>query len=348
MWRTEGGRPLRFIAGLTIAWVGLRLVVAGGLISGTPPPAAANRPASPAPLLGWPTARAALATQMVARTDPSPRPRTMIMTPAVRALPEPSSNDRSVDLLAFVHFTVAFANRQGTVVTDPEHFPTGHGTMLPPVTSRGADRWTLSAWALWRDGSGASAAPLGRLGGSQAGARLDFDLLPAAASRLSAYGRMSAALDRPVGPEAALGLGYQPSRAVPVTIAAERRIALGKGARNATALYVAGGAGPTEIGPALEVEGYGQAGIVGTKRRDAFADGRIALSYRLSRSALRPGISLSGGAQPGVARLDIGPALYMPVSLGTATMRLGAEWRERIAGHASPGSGLTLTLGAYF
>jgi hypothetical protein len=217
------------------------------------------------------------------------------------------------------------------------------------VTPAPQDRWAISGWLLWRQGSGAAAsAPIGRLGGSQAGARIDFDLMPGSPMRLAAYGRVSAALDRPHAPEGAAGIGWQPSRSVPITIAAERRIALGEGARDATALFAAGGFGPTDIAPAIVVEGYAQAGVVGLRSRDGFVDGKTSLSYRLPADGVRAGLALSGGAQPGLARLDIGPEVQLPINVADGALRLTAEWRQRIAGNAAPGSGLTLTIAASF
>jgi hypothetical protein len=60
------------------------------------------------------------------------------------------------------------------------------------------------------------------------------------------------------------------------------------------------------------------------------------------------GVALSGGAQPGVSRLDIGPQLQIRLPLPQGGARLSVEWRERIAGDAKPGSGLAITLAADF
>jgi hypothetical protein len=214
----------------------------------------------------------------------------------------------------------------------------------------GSDRWRVSGWLLWRDGSASRAniVTAGRLGGSQAGLRLDYDLTPGSAGRAAAYGRATAALNRPASPEGALGIAWQPLRAIPVSIAAERRIALGKGARDANALLAVGGFGPTPLVSGIEAEAYAQAGMVGFHRRDLFADGKFSLLSPISQSPLRLGASLSGGAQPGVERLDVGPEVQLRLPLPHAAARLSIEWRERVAGQASPPSGLAVTLGADF
>jgi hypothetical protein len=95
-------------------------------------------------------------------------------------------------------------------------------------------------------------------------------------------------------------------------------------------------------------EGYGQAGIVGFRRGDAFIDGKFSLSTPVAQSPFRVGAALSGGAQPGVSRLDIGPELQFRLPLPNVGARIAIEWRERIAGGARPGSGLAITLAADF
>lgn len=227
------------------------------------------------------------------------------------------------------------------------------GTTAIPLTIKSGnrhDRWHGSGWILWREGSSSRATAIagGKLGGSQAGLRLDRDLTPSAASRTSAYGRVSSAVNRPESPEGALGIAWQPKRSIPVSIAAERRIALGKGARNANAVLAVGGFGPTSISGPLQAEGYAQAGMVGFARKDLFVDGKASLLSRIGRSPVRIGAGLSGGAQPEVERLDLGPELQIRLPLPHLATRLGVEWRTRIAGQATPPSGLAITLGTDF
>ncbi|SCW69065.1 hypothetical protein SAMN02927924_02170 [Sphingobium faniae] len=178
--------------------------------------------------------------------------------------------------------------------------------------------------------------------------RIDF--LPAASlqRRITAYGRITGALDRPAAPEAALGVSLQPVAGIPVSIAMERRIALGDGGRNANAAMVVGGFGPTLLAKGLEAEGYTQMGMVGLHRRDLFADGKLSILSPVNQSPFRIGGSLSGGAQPHLERLDIGPELQWRLALPDANARLVIEWRERIAGRAHPPSGLSLTLATDF
>src|SRR3546814_20485200 len=97
-------------------------------------------------------------------------------------------------------------------------------------------------------------------------------------------------------------------RSIAISFAAERRIALGKGGRNANAVLAVGGFGPTPLARFLEAEAYAQGGMVGFRSRDLFVDGKMSLLSPLGHSPVRIGGSLSGGAQPQVERLAIGPA----------------------------------------
>jgi hypothetical protein len=263
----------------------------------------------------------------------------------------------AIDMMDFIRFSVGFSNRhfasdgndlagfQPSAAPSPLFLP-------PPSPARRAapDRWRASGWMLWRQGSSLArdTAGVGRLGGSQVGARIDYDLTPARSLRAAPYTRLTSALQRPAAPEAAVGLSIQPRRAIPVSIAVERRIALGDGARNANAALAVGGFGPKPVAIGLEAEGYAQAGVVGFRRGDLFIDGKTSLMRPLSATPLRAGASLSGGAQPGASRLDIGPEVQLRLPLPHIPARLSIEWRHRIAGHARPGSGLAVTLGADF
>jgi hypothetical protein len=200
---------------------------------------------------------------------------------------------------------------------------------------------------LWRPdvGGGLASAPL--LGGSQAGVRIDYRLVGGAVGQISAYGRLSRAFVGASSEEAALGLAWRPGR-LPVSLLAERRQRLGPGGRNGFAFIAAGGFGPREVARRVEAEGYAQAGLVGLPGADGFADGKASLGYRLTQrggpAGVTLGASLSGSAQPGAERLDIGPEVRFRLPLGGLGLRLSAEWRMRIAGDARPGSGPAITL----
>lgn len=360
MTASASGRPIRFFTGLMLSWVLVRLASPGtGIFPIEPTPApAASRPVLTSAIVPPARADAAQPTRYVAPPHAPPPPPIFgagVGAPASKYAPlpptrPPTSPDDSmpVDLMEFITFTVAFANRH--YASDPAYraapaSPQPSPLLLAPAPS--PDRWRASAWLLWRPGSAPTdAVTVGRLGGSQAGLRVDFDMTPHAPARTAAYARLSSALQRPAAPEAALGVAFQPSRTVPVSIAAERRIALGAGGRNANTLMVVGGFGPSRIAPSLEAEAYAQAGMVGFRSRDKFIDGKLSLLSPLN--GFRLGGSLSGGAQPQVQRLDIGPEIQFRLPIRPVGARIGLEWRQRIAGNAAPASGLALTLAADF
>lgn len=220
---------------------------------------------------------------------------------------------------------------------------------VPSPPPQSSDRWRASGWLFWRDGGMIPIAlSSGRLGASQAGLRLDHLLTPASQSQITAYGRVTGAFGHPVAPEAALGLSLQPVPAIPVSIAIERRAALDEGGRNANAVLIAGGFGPSPLVNRLEIEGYAQTGLVGFRSHDMFVDGKLSLLSSIGISSFRLGGAVSGGAQPDLGRLDIGPELQWRIPLPDANARIGVEWRERVAGKAHPPSGIALTLAADF
>lgn len=343
------GRPLRFFLLVIAAWIGGRVtmqLLGGALVTPTDPlhqapDRVAKAPAPPSfpPLASSP------------RVAPLPRHAAPIRQPGT------ASNGGALDLMDFIRFTTAFSGRHYgassalAALADTETarapWPVAIPAAPPPP---GNDRWRASAWMLWRPEGAATSASLsgGQLGASQAGARFDYDLTPHAPSRLAAYARVSAALAHPTQPEAALGVAIQPSRHLPVSIGVERRIALDRTARNAMAVVIAGGFGPREALPGLMAEGYAQTGMVGARSRDAFVDGRLSITHPVDRTAMALGASLSGGAQPGVHRVDVGPALHVRLPTAPVAARMMMEWRERVSGQARPRSGLALTLAADF
>ena len=125
-------------------------------------------------------------------------------------------------------------------------------------------------------------------------------------------------------------------------------IALDTQARDAFALLLVGGFGPRPIAGPIEASLYAQTGMVGLHKRDLFIDGKFSLLAPVKGRPLRVGLSLSGGAQPDVERLDIGPEIQFRLPLPAIAARIGIEWRERVAGQAKPASGLAVTLAADF
>jgi len=218
----------------------------------------------------------------------------------------------------------------------------------PSIAARApqsARRWSGSAWLLARGDGAAALAPGGTLGGSQAGARLLYRINGDAARPLSLSGRVYVPLRRMAGSEAALGLDWRPSAIVPIHLLVERRQRLGREGRSAFSATIYGG-GSADLGRGWRLDGYAQAGVVGTRSRDAFVDGSARVSRALG--PIEAGAAVWGAAQPGAARLDFGPHVTAPIQTRGATLRLSAEYRFRIMGDARPATGPALTLGVDF
>lgn len=229
----------------------------------------------------------------------------------------------------------------------PPFIPAAH---LP--LPRGADapsRWSASAWAFWRRGESSQLAAGGLLGGSQAGARIGYRLNRDVDRPLSISARVYAPVDRPEGSEAALGLEWKPIAALPVRILAERRQAIGPEGRSAFALMAYGGIDDVKLVGGVRLQAYGQAGVVGARSRDLFADGVAAAEFPVDRAGrLRIGAAVWGAAQPDISRIDVGPRLSLHIPVEGSNVRLSADWRMRVAGNASPASGPSLTLATDF
>ena len=70
---------------------------------------------------------------------------------------------------------------------------------------------------------------------------------------------------------------------------------------------------------------------------DALFPGRIDL-----------GLGAWGAAQRGASRVDAGPWLSTALPVAGRSLRLSLEWRQRLAGRATPSSGPALTIGTDF
>lgn len=228
------------------------------------------------------------------------------------------------------------------------------GTEIAAVAAvpqaRPASRLSGSVWAFVRGGGHATAlSPGGQIGGGQAGARLLYRL--DGAGRLAASARLSHTIGGLRQSEAAIGLDWKPVAGLPVHVMVDRRIALDGGGRNAWALGAAGGVYALPLGGHWRFDGYGEAGVVGTRRRDLYADGagRIARAIDLGGGrSLAVGGGLWAAAQPGASRVDIGPSAVLRLPVSGRTMALALDWRGRVAGKARPGSGVALTAGVDF
>lgn len=231
---------------------------------------------------------------------------------------------------------------------------------LTPVSGlagqAGPKRWSVDSWVLWRRGS-VAAATGGLLtpsyGASQAGAVVRYRLAPSSGLRPAAYLRTTAALNGSSERDAALGLQLRPVAQLPIALYGEARMTAVPGRTYVRpAVFAVTELPPFGLPLGLRGEAYGQAGYVGGRNATGFADGQLRVDGRLTglgKGDLRLGGGLWGGAQKGASRLDAGPTLTIGQPLGAAgSLRLGADWRFRVAGKAAPGSGPAVTLSAGF
>lgn len=220
------------------------------------------------------------------------------------------------------------------------------GESVPPLEQRRIDRLQLTSWALLRSqqtgiAGSRSLAPGGQLGASQAGARLLYNF-----NRLLALsGRLSSEVGRRGG-EGALGVRVHPLVHIPIWLTAERRQAIGRygGGRNAFALFAEGGLYQQPLPWRFALDTYFEGGVVSAKRRDLFFDGGLTVT-RPVRGKFSAGFGIWGGAQPHLARLDIGPRLTVRVR---KNLKVHLDWRQKVVGNARPGSGPALTLAGDF
>ena len=217
------------------------------------------------------------------------------------------------------------------------------GGLAKIIPQKHLDRLQLSAWALYRGTPGTgSLASGGTLGGSQAGARLTYAL----DRRFALSLRSSSPLGGSRGGEVAAGVRVTPFPSIPIAITAERRQRIGRFStgRSDFALFAEGGVYQRPIGWNLLLDGYAQAGVVGLKEHDFFADGGFTLSRPVfGRFSL--GLGAWGGYQPGLYRIDAGPRVSYRLR---PNVSLSLDYRQRLAGAAQPSSGPALTLGANF
>lgn len=163
-----------------------------------------------------------------------------------------------------------------------------------------------------------------------------------------AYGRATAALRRPQQRELAFGVAHAPFPDASFDIAVERRVAVGREGRDAFAVMAAGGISEAPLPAGFHLDAYAQAGVIGVRRRDGFADGAVAIDRPLGPGALRFGALAAGAVQPGAERIDVGPRATLGLPRVGKGARVALDWRQRVAGGARPDSGLALMLAADF
>ncbi len=229
------------------------------------------------------------------------------------------------------------AGRLGGAGVEPERLP----------LAAEPRRWAASAWMLARPGSSIDrGAPIARYGASQVGALIEYRLGGEVSPRV--YVRASRALVG--GGEAEIAAGVKVALGdLPLAAHFERRFAANAAGRDAMALFVSGGFSGGDR-TRLAIDAYGQAGVVGLRRRVPFVDAALVARRQI---AVHGPLSLSAGGgswiggQPGASRVDIGPRIEAQYDDGFHG-RLSLDWRERVDGSAEPKSGPAMTLAFSF
>jgi hypothetical protein len=363
-------RPsIRFLALAVFGWAGARAMMVGALpgaeifsikpSEAKPPPITATQfpPIEPIAPAGydayldadaaaqWPQAwpgalrPVPMPVYYAASSAPAPRP-----AAPTAVLPQPSPlfygpipelDDWPLSRIA----SAAMPQRRSNVILPAQSAPA-------PLARQALDRLQLSAWALLRGQQGmavgpGSLAPNGMLGGSQAGARLTYNVT----RQIAASFRTSSDVGRRGG-EVAGGVRVQPVGGIPLWFTAERRQRVGStsNGRNAFALFAESGLYQRPMPWDFELDAYLQAGVVGFRTRDPFIDGAMAFSRPVYRQ-FSAGVGVWGAAQPGLYRVDAGPRVTMKVR---NNVRVHFDYRQRLAGNALPGSGPAITLAGDF
>ena len=265
------------------------------------------------------------------------------------------SGHQAMWLAAMSHMPVpVFADHSWVGATLPRH--------QQPEGQSDPDRWSVDAWAFWRQGSDAALASQGRAptyGASQAGAVLNYRLAPSAKRDPRAYVRVYRALIDGGESELAAGLSARPVAKLPIRAHAELR-ATERGGGNGTDMrasaFVTTELAPVQLPLGARAEIYAQAGYVGGKDATAFADGQLHILRDLAEFDLadaKPaqfsvGAAAWGGAQEGAQRVDVGPSVRVDLTIGAVPTRLSVDYRERVAGSAEPDSGAAVTLSTRF
>lgn len=243
---------------------------------------------------------------------------------------------------------------QGALAANAPYLP------APAPRTMTDGRWSLDAWAFWRQGSDTAPVSQGRVpvyGASQIGAVLQYRLAPEDSRDPRLYARAYRAMVRRGESEGALGASARPFGRVPVRLAGEVRYTDGAFSNTLRpAAYAVTELAPVALPFGAQLEAYGQAGWVGGPGATPFADGQASVTREVRAVAgqtdnhvrLSLGAAAWGGAQEDAQRIDIGPTLRLDVTVGTVPARLSVDWRQQVGGDAAPESGLAATFSTRF
>jgi len=284
----------------------------------------------------------------------SNKPVTATKTSAISDLPSLDYYNNGISAAAATHWSASQKDTR-----------TGSKPLKKPSLSRTptntGQKNPLSAyfWIFARQSSGGPGSqavastqiPSSQYGGSQAGAILSYRVLGDRQRNFSVYGRLTTALSVSGEDRLAMGIKIKPSSKIPVSIYAERRFDGSRRTGSSTAVFAAGGIGPVRLKDNLNLEAYGQTGYVLGSDSTYFFDASTVIQKTIindRRNALALGAGLWAGGQKDAMRVDIGPRASIRIPVNHLSTRVSVDWRIRIAGNATPGSGLAVTLSTGF
>jgi hypothetical protein len=213
-------------------------------------------------------------------------------------------------------------------------------------------RWSGDAYVLARGAGPAALTALSPvLGAGQTGASLGWTLDPHATRPVAVAARVAVAHDGwgIDGDTAQFGIGLRWRPRPGATLAVERMVAGGDGARDAWTARAAWGAGDGQRWSL-----YSEAGVVGARRRDVYAAAQGYAGHIVAGSGRRT-LAIGGGgwasvqaAGTTVSRVDLGPTLRVRLSAGDAGIDIAADYRLRVTGNAAPKDGVAVTVSAFY
>jgi hypothetical protein len=221
-------------------------------------------------------------------------------------------------------------------------------------------RWSGQAFALIREtgldpATGIATGPL--LGTSQSGFAVAYTPNPLARRLLAVTARVNAATDANGRTDnrtaqAAFGVRWQATPAV--ALSGERLVSLGEFARDDWLVRLSAGTSRNfrPRGLAVNADAYGEVSLLGNG--DVVSAGQVrGLTPVLSKPvSLSAGLGAWGSVQKAgpetIGRLDLGPSAVVRLGQGRFGFEIAADYRQRLAGNAEPGSGPTVTLSTNF
>lgn len=341
------GRPLRFVAGIGGGWVALRILL---LWHDTGSLSEAVRGVLPLPVeaAAAETMPAALRVAPRAMASRSPTPTRALTTtaaaPAATGAIAPDPVRVQMALIAMTRFGSPTSTEALSSPQPDTAAPAGSTARVMLGHSAVTSRLSVSSWMIARGGMARTPALVPQLGGTQGGVRVDYAL----GGGFAATARVAAPAAG-AGRELSLGVALRP-RGVPLRLVAEQRLSL-DGGRSGPSLGVSGGVDAVALPAGFALQGYAQAGTILRSGLEHYADGSARATRAIGEVGgltVEAGAGAWGGAQRGVARLDLGPSIGAAVPIAGRRLRVSVDWRQRVAGNARPGSGPALTLGTDF